>query len=129
MADETPNPLAWRESLRRIGESLQVLVRNRLELFSVEWQEEKRRLLRLILWAGIALAIGGAGVLIAIGLLAYWLWTTTGYIGVIVLAVVCIAIAALIAWKLWQKLHVEATPFSHVVAEFRKDGACLKKQD
>ena len=129
MSDETSQPPEWRESLRRIGESLQVLVRNRLELFSVEWQEEKLRLLRLLFWAGLALAFGSAGILVAVGLLAYWLWTTTGYIGVIGLAVVCLAIAAIIAWKIRQKLHDEATPFSHTITEFRKDGACLKNQD
>src|SRR6478736_818286 len=129
MSDEVPKPPEWREALRRIGESLQVLVRNRLELFSVEWQEEKLRLLRLLCWLALGLAIGGAGILVAIGGLAYWLWTTTGYLGVVGLVAACLIVAGIILWKLRQKLHAEAAPFTHTVAEFRKDGACLKNRD
>lgn len=126
MAAEPTDPPAWRESLRRISTSVQALVRNRLELFAVEWQEEKLRLLRLLVWFGVALAIGFTGVLLAFGLLAYWLWTTYGYIGVIGLAIVLMAGAAIIVWQIRRKLHAEETPFSHTIMEFRKDGECLQ---
>lgn len=129
MSDEAPKPPEWRESLRRIGASLQVLVRNRLELFAVEWQEEKLRLIRLLCWLTLALALGAAGILVAIGALACWLWAVAGYLGVIVLIVLCLAAAVAIVWKLWQNLRNEAPPFADTVAEFRKDGACLKNRD
>ena len=45
MNTATPNTGGWFASLRRIGESLSALLRSRIELFTVEWQEEKLRLL------------------------------------------------------------------------------------
>ncbi|MCO5051332.1 MAG: phage holin family protein [Verrucomicrobiae bacterium] len=129
MADETSNPFEWRESLRRIGDSLQVLVRNRLELFAVEWQEEKLRLIRLLCWLVLAGVIGSAGVLIALGALACWLWSRTGYLGVIGLVLLCLAATAVILWKLTQQLRSDAVPFAHTVEEFRKDNSCLKNRD
>lgn len=58
MAARAPNSGGWLESLRRIGESLLALLGSRFELFSVEWQEEKLRLLNLLVWLGLAAVIG-----------------------------------------------------------------------
>ncbi len=110
-------------------DSLQALVRNRLELFAVEWQEEKLRLIRLLGWLALAGVLGSAGMLIALGALACWLWGRAGYPGVIGLVVACLVAAAFIVWKLVQRLRTEAPPFAHTVEEFRKDNACLKNRD
>jgi uncharacterized membrane protein YqjE len=116
----------WLESLRRIGESLSALVRSRFELFTVELQEEKLRLLNLLLWLGLAVAIGVGGVLVAMIALAFWLWTTAGYAGLIGLAAGALAVAGGIIWCIRRKLHTGPTPFAQTVAEFRKDGECLR---
>ena len=90
-------------------DSLQALVRNRLELFAVEWQEEKLRLIRLLGWLALAGVLGSAGMLIALGALACWLWGRAGYPGVIGLVVACLVAAAFIVFthranlrRLWQ---------------------------
>jgi len=74
-----PKTSGWFELVRRIGESVAALMRNRLELFTVELQEEKLRWLELLLWLGLAMAIGAAGILLAIAALALWLWNVAGY--------------------------------------------------
>ena len=99
MSESPPKSGGWLESLRRIGESLLALLRSRLELFSVEWQEEKLRLLNLLVWLALALAIGLAGVFVAITALAFWLWEIAGCAGLIGLAVVAMAVAAGILWS------------------------------
>lgn len=124
-----PNPHGWFDPLRRIGASLSALLRNRLELFTVEWQEEKLRLLNLLLWCGLAAAIGGAGVLVAIFTLALWLWATAGYAGLIGLAVTALAVAAGIFWAVRRKIQSGRLPFAQTVAEFRKDGECLHRDN
>lgn len=116
----------WLESLRRIGESLSALLRSRFELFTVELQEEKLRLLDLLIWLGLAAAIGVGGVLVAMIAMAFWLWTTAGYAGLIGLAAVALAVAGGIIWSIRRKLHTGPTPFAQTVAEFRKDGECLR---
>jgi len=126
MKTSPPNPGGWLESLRRIGESLLALFRSRFELFTVEWQEEKLRLLNLLLWLGLAAVLGGAGVLIALFVLAFWLWATAGYVGLIGLAVTALAGAVGIVGTIRRKLQTGPTPFAQTVAEFRKDGECLR---
>lgn len=126
MNSSPPNQGGWLESLRRIGESLLALLRNRFELFTVEWQVEKLRLLNLLLWFGVAAVLGMAGIFIAIVALAFWLWTTAGYAGLIGLAVTALAGAGGIVWMIRRKIQTGPTPFAQTVAEFRKDGECLR---
>ncbi len=124
-----PNPEGWRESLRRIGESSLALLRSRFELFTVEWQEEKLRLLNLLLWCGLAATLGVAGLLLALFALAFWLWNTAGYGGLIGLAVGALAAAGVILWVLRKRIKTGPPPFADTVAEFRKDGECLRRND
>lgn len=129
MSSSPPDAGGWLESLRCIGQSLTALLRSRLELFTVEWQEEKLRLLTLLIWLGLAAAIGVAGVFVAIIALAFWLWATAGYTGLIGLAVAALAVASGIVWTIRRKIQTGPTPFAQTVAEFRKDGECLRNND
>jgi|SRR5436190_12982634 len=125
-APET-NTGGWFESARRIGESLLALVRGRFELFAVELQEEKLRLLKVLVWLGAALAFGIAGVVVGTGALAIWLWNANGYWGLIVLTLAALAVAAGILAAVHRQIKNSPQPFAGVVAEFRKDGECLPK--
>ena len=124
-----PNHGGWLESLRRIGGSLSALLRCRFELFTVEWQEEKLRLLTLFIWLGLAAAIGATGIFIAFMAFAFWLWTVAGYAGVIGLAACALAAAGRILWSIRKKIQTSPAPFDQTVAEFRKDGVCLRSAD
>lgn len=123
------NSGGWLESLRRIGESSLALARGRFELFSVEWQEEKLRLINLLFWFGLAVTIGAAGLLIGMAALALWLWETFRYAGLIGLALAALATAVGIAWGIRRKIQTGAQPFAQTVAEFRKDGECLQRKN
>lgn len=120
------NPGGWLESLRRIGESVATLLRNRFELFTVELQEEKLRLINLLVWLCFAAAIGVGGVLVAMFALAFWLWELAGYAGLIGLAAAALAVAAGIIMAIRHKIQTGPMPFAHTAAEFRKDGECLR---
>lgn len=115
--------------MRCIGESLLTMCRSRLELFTVELQEEKLRLISLLLWAGLAAALGFTGVFIALVTLALWLWTAAGYLGLIGLAVVTLIAAAAILQAIRKKIQTGPQPFANTVAEFRKDGECLRNHN
>lgn len=120
------SPGGWLESLRRIGGSLAALTRCRFELFTVEWQEEKLRLLRLLLWLGLAAALGLAGIFIGFFALALWLWATAGYAGLIGLAVGAMAVAMAMFFGIRRRIQASPPPFAQTVAELRKDGECLR---
>jgi uncharacterized membrane protein YqjE len=115
-------------SVRRVGSSLLALLQNRVQLFAVEWQEEKLRALRLLLWLTAALALGIAGLLVAVGVLALFLWKQAGYTGVIGLALVLLGGAALLLWQLRRRILQEPEPFATTVAEIGKDLACLRQE-
>jgi len=127
MSASPPNPGGWLESLRRMGDSFLALTRNRLELFTVELQEEKLRLLNLLIWITLAAALGFAGVFILVIALAFWLWAVAGYLGLIALALAALAAAVGIVFGIRNKLQTSPAPFAQTVAEFRKDGGCLRK--
>jgi uncharacterized membrane protein YqjE len=129
MSDSPSNSSGWLESLRRIGESLLALTRSRFELFAVEWQEEKLRLLHLLIWFILAVTIGVAGVFIGLLTLAIWLWDVVGYPGLIGLIVATLTVAGGILWQLQRRIQTGPTPFAQTVDEFRKDGECLRKND
>lgn len=129
MSASPPSSGGWLESLHRIGESLLVLMRNRFELFTVELQEERLRMINLLIWLSVALAVGVAGVWLTIVLLAFWLWNVAGYAGVVGLVLTTLAISAGIIWNIRQRIHSGPTPFEQTMAEFRKDGECLRKND
>jgi uncharacterized membrane protein YqjE len=121
------NPGEWLVLLRRISESVSALLRNRFELFTVELQEEKLRLLDLLIWLGVAAAIGAAGIFVATIALAFWLWEAAGYAGLTALAVAALAVASGLVWMMRRRLQSGPTPFAHTMAEFTKDSECLRK--
>lgn len=129
MNDCPPNPGGWLGSLRRIGESLLALGRSRFELFTVEWQEEKLRLLDLCLWLVVTTMLALAGLLVIISALAIWLWHAAGYVGLIGLALATLGSATGIVLHLRNKIKTGPTPFPQTVAEFRKDSECLRTKD
>ena len=126
MESPASNPDGWTNSARRIAHSVLALARTRFELFTVEWQEEKLRLLHLALWFLVGGAFGLGGVLIALAALALWLWSVAGYLGLVLLAVAALAMAVGIFVKLRSLIRESPTPFGQTAAEFRKDAECLK---
>jgi uncharacterized membrane protein YqjE len=115
------------ESIRRLGSSLAGLLQTRAELFAVELQEEKLRAIRLLVWISAAIALGVAGLLVAIIGLALFLWELAGYWGIAGLAAIVLGLAAIILWNIHRRISRSPAPFAGTVAEFRKDAECLKK--
>jgi uncharacterized membrane protein YqjE len=115
------------ESIRRLGNSLTGLLHTRTELFAVELQEEKLRAIRLMVWVAVAIALGVAGLLVAIGGLAILFWEMAGYWGLASLAAGAIGTAAIILWNIHRRITHGPVPFAGTVAEFRKDAECLRK--
>jgi uncharacterized membrane protein YqjE len=116
------------ESIRRLGNSLLELLRTRAELFAVELQEEKLRAIRLLVWVAAAIALGVAGLLVALGGLALFLWELAGYWGLAGVAAGALGLAAIILWIIHRRITHGPAPFAGTVAEFRKDAECLRQR-
>jgi uncharacterized membrane protein YqjE len=114
------------DSVKRVGESALALLHNRLQLFSVELQEEKYRVLQALLWlsAGIILLFLGLAMGVStVGVLVYHQWGAAGLAG---LTVLLILIGAAVLAVMWNRLKSSETPFSGTLRELKKDGEWLR---
>jgi uncharacterized membrane protein YqjE len=114
------------ESVRRIGHSVLALIQNRLSLAAVDLQEEKLRAISVLIWLCAAMALGVAGILVAIGALALFLWGQAGYAGLIGLAVLSLGGAVAVLWVLRRRILQGPQPFAATITEFEKDLQCLR---
>ncbi len=60
---------------------------------------------------------------------ALYVWQTAGFVGLLAMAGIFFGAAALIFWGLRQHLRNGPMPFADTIAEFKKDRACLRRQD
>lgn len=129
MPDDDHPTDGWADSLRRTGSSLLGMAEVRLELFAVELQEEKLRTLNAIVWLVVALALLVAGLLVALASLAVYLWTVAGFVGLVSLALATLGAGAGILQVFRHRIRHGPTPFAETIGEFRKDRACLHRDN
>ena len=111
------------ESLgRTFGRGL-VILRNRAELFVVEAQEEKHRLITLFLLAGSALLLGLLALVLFTGVIIFLFAPTCRIYVAAVLGVLYLVAAALLVFRVKTYLHAE--PFAETIDQIKKDVECL----
>lgn len=102
------------------------LVHTRIELFGVELQEQKLQAIRLMAWFAAAVVLGAAGLLVAIGALAIFLWHVAGYAGLLGLALAALGACTAILWGIHRRIIHSPAPFAETAAEFRRDAATFR---
>lgn len=128
MATSDPKAGGIIESVRRVGHSFVALVQNRLQLFSVELQEEKYRAVQVLLWlAGgvILLFLGMAMGVGALGILVYTQWGIPGLAG---LTLLLLLLGAIVIAVLWNRLKTSEPPFAGTLRELKKDSEWLQRK-
>ena len=115
-------------SLRRMLDSALKLVQNRFQLFTVELQEEKVRLIDLLLRAAAAVVLGFMTIIAATALIVVWLWDTSPVLVLAIITVLYAASAVGIGYSIRQRLQRDPLPFAGTLAEFKKDRECLAKE-
>ena len=121
MSSSEPKSAGIIDSVKRVGESALALLHNRLQLFSVELQEEKYRVIQAVLWlcAGVILIFLGLSIGVAtIAMLAYQKWSLAGLAGLTTLLLI---IGAIVLAVMWNRLKSSVTPFSGTLQELKKD--------
>lgn len=113
--------------LRRLGASLLTLGRIRLELLSIEAQEEKERIARLLLWAVFAALLVGFGLLMLVLLITVALWDSYRLLAVGGGTVVLIAAAAYALAKVKALIAQPASLFKASIGELRDDADALRR--
>ena len=113
------------DDLRGLFGSLFDLAGRRLELLTIEAQEEKARLLDLVFRAAAVLVLSWMALVTATATLVVAFWDKHP---VLVLAVVTLAYggsAALLALSLRRRLRQASRPFAGTIEELRKDRECF----
>jgi uncharacterized membrane protein YqjE len=125
---EAVTPPSLLGAARQLGQSALGLLQSRIALVGIELQEEKLRALSVLVWLGLALTLGAAGVLVAVGALALFAWNQAGFAGLGTLAASCLLVAAIIVARVRHGVRNAPSPFATTAEEFRKDLECLRRE-
>lgn len=125
MANGTSDSSGFLGSLKTLGDSLLGTVQDRLQLVSIELQEEKFRLIRIFLWISAAVFTGLMAVAFASLTLVYLFWESARF------AVLCgltafytIALAVIIV-TFRRFLARQPKPFAATLKELGEDRECI----
>lgn len=109
-----------------IGANLAAIARSRLELFSLELQEEKIRLVQILVWTAVGLFCGAMGFILLNVTLVYLFWESARLTVLIALTLFYFVAVAGIAIGLIRYFGRHPLPFSETLREFRKDAECFR---
>jgi uncharacterized membrane protein YqjE len=116
-------------SLRRLLDTVLELGQVRLELLGTEIEDQKRRALAALVWAGAGLVLLGAGlVVLAAGVLAYF-WDGARWIAWAALLAVYFGAAALALYRARIRLRATEGAFAASAAELARDRQALSGAD
>lgn len=128
---ETPSapPPGFMDSLRSLGDGLAATLQDRLELFTVELQEEKFRLIQTCLWISAGVFTAMMTLTFASLTLVYLFWAEArlavlgGLTAFYALALLAIVLA------LRRYLARQPQPFAATLQEIGEDRACIRTEN
>ncbi len=122
--DTEAKPGIW-ESLKRILDTLLATLQNRVELFAVELQEEKCRLMEALLCAVAVAAFGMMTLTLATFTVVILFWEN-GRVPALAGLSVLYLIGTALAWRALQSRLKTPSALTGTLDEFKKDRACLQ---
>lgn len=128
--EEKPPPRAGIfESARKLGRTGVAVLQNRLELFAVELEEQKVRLVRVLVLAGAAIFLGNTA-LLAVSATIVVAAGKQARLGVLIgLSIVYAGAALWAVLALRKELRSAPPPFEESVTELKKDSEWLAPRD
>jgi uncharacterized membrane protein YqjE len=121
-------PSGLTASLADFGESLIGTLQERIELVSVELQEERLRLVQLIIWLSVAVFTGVVTLSFATLTIVYLFWESAR-LGV--LAGFTLFYGALLAWAIvvLRRSFSQPRPFDSTIKTLTEDRECIRKRN
>lgn len=113
------------DSVRVWADGLVAGLQHRLELFAVELQEEKFRLIQAFIWISAIVFAAMMTALLASLTLVYVFWESArlAALGGLALVYACVLAALIIAFR--RHLARQTKPFAATLDEIGKDRACI----
>lgn len=122
-------PPGFLGSFKALGDSLLGSLQGRIELVSLELQEEKYRLIQILFWIGGALFSAAMALIFLSLVLVYFFWESArlavmaGLSGFYVAAF----IATVVGFR--RFLARQPRPFGGTLEELEEDRACIRKEN
>ena len=126
MAGNEPSPGGILSSLRRFCDSVLGLLQNRIELFAIELEEQKLRLVRLIVLAAVVVFLGNTALLVVTAAVVVLAGSAARVPVLIVLSLLYIVGAVIAFFALRKEIRDTPPPFEGTIAELKKDRIWLK---
>ncbi|HEY4989228.1 MAG TPA: phage holin family protein [Opitutaceae bacterium] len=126
METPTPAPDGYLSSLRALGDTLLESVQDRFELFTIELQEEKLRLIQTFIWISAAVFAGMMAITFASLTLVYLFWDSARLAVLGGLALLYSAAFVIIIVAFRRYVGRQPHPFSATLHEFRRDRECIR---
>lgn len=122
-------PSGFLDSFRVLGDSLLATVQDRLELFSVELQEEKFRLILTFIWISAAVFTAIMTIAFASLTLVYLFWESArlAALGGLTLFYAGALVAIILAFR--RYIARQPSPFSATRQEIGKDRTCIRNEN
>jgi len=128
MESSTPDPTGFLNSLRTLGDGLLATIQDRLELFGMELQEEKLRLIQVFIWISAAIFTGMMAITFASITIVYLFWESARLAVLIVLTVVYSGALVVIVVAFRRYLARQPAPFNDTLGEIGKDRECIRNK-
>jgi uncharacterized membrane protein YqjE len=128
MGTSTPDPAGFLNSLRSLGDSLLGTIQDRLELFGMELQEEKFRLIQIFIWISAAIFTGMMAITFASIALVYLFWESARLPVLIGLTVLYSGALVVIVLAFRRYLARQPAPFNDTLGEIGKDRECIRNK-
>jgi uncharacterized membrane protein YqjE len=113
--------VALAETVGRLAATLLAMIQTRLELASVEMEEQSQRFLGYLLMSLLALFLSGIAIVLVALFVVILFWDTHRIAAVLGMAAVFAVAAAVIGLKVKSGFASEPPPLSATLGELRKD--------
>ena len=124
MSDKAETKSGVWASLKRVLDTLLATAQNRVELFAVELQEEKCRVVEAILCAAAVAALGMMTLTLVTFTVVILFWENGRLPALSILSVLYL-IGTALAWRALQSRLKVRSAFTNTLDELKKDRACL----
>jgi uncharacterized membrane protein YqjE len=121
-----PAPAGLLASFRTLGDTLVASLQDRLELFSLELQEEKFRLIQIFLWISAAVFAGMMALVFASLTVVYLFWESARLAALGGLTALYAGALVAIIIGLRRYLARQPVPFAATLQEIKEDRACIR---
>lgn len=116
-------------SFRRLASNGIELLSTRIELFVLELQEEKFRLVEALIWASAGVFLAGMTLIIFSFLLVFLAWGNP-QICLLILIALSLLYSGLAAWSFLRlRAILTKKPFHSTIESLKRDRACLNTQE